>query len=77
MIICEAEFETPDPKNPDFSMTEVDYYAWIPYDMATPETPNHRLSLRKNLKTGEYELYRRLFQRRIISRKQITVEIQI
>jgi hypothetical protein len=74
MIICPAEFEQPDPKNPPYSMTEVDYYAWIPGYLATKEVPNHRLSLRKNLNTGEFELYRRFFNRFLISRKSLTME---
>lgn len=74
MIICPAEFEQPDPKTPGYSMTEIDYYAWIPSHLATKEIPNHRLSLRKNLNTGEFELYRRFFNRFLISRKGLTME---
>ncbi len=73
MIICPAEFEQPDPKTPGYSMTEVDYYSWIPSHMATKEIPNHRLSLRKNLKTGEFEAYRRYFNPLLISRKNVTM----
>lgn len=70
MIICEYEFERPDSENPDYSMCEVDYYAWIP---AGSGFPNHRLSLRKNLKTGEYEVYRHYVQTHVTSRKELTV----
>lgn len=50
-------------------MTENDYYAWIP---ATFKFPNHRLSLRKNLKTGEYEVFRHYFDRKLWSKKRLT-----
>jgi len=70
MIICEKDFEREDPNRPGYSLTEVDYYAWVP---AGSCMPNHRLSLRKNLKTGEWEVYRRFFQRSLISRGPVTV----
>jgi len=70
MIVCEYEFEQEDPKNPGYSMVEVDFYAWVPQGMGIS---NHRLSLRKNLKTGEYEVYRRFFRQQIISRVRVTV----
>jgi hypothetical protein len=70
MIICESEFERPDPNNPDYSLAEVDFYAWIP---ATCGFPNHRLSLRKNLKTGEYEVYRAYVEARLIARGPLMV----
>ena len=57
MIICEYGFDDEDSSNPGYSMLEVDYYAWIPSAMRKT-IPNHRLSLRKNLKTNEYEVYR-------------------
>jgi len=57
MIICEYGFEAEDSNNPGYSILEVDYYAWIPSAMRKT-MPNHRLSLRKNLKTNEYEVYR-------------------
>lgn len=55
MYICELRFDSPDPEDPSISHLEVDYYAWIP---PGGEVPNHRLSLRKNLVTGEFEIYR-------------------
>jgi len=70
VIVCESEFEHPDPDNPDYSMAEVDYYAWIP---AGSGFPNHRLSLRKNMKTREYEVYRYYVEQRLISRGALTV----
>ena len=60
MIICEYEFERPDPKNPQYSLVEVDIYGWIPRDFWS-EIRDHRLSLRKNLKTGKFELYRHYY----------------
>ena len=29
MIVCEYEFERPDPKNPSYSLVEVDIYGFI------------------------------------------------
>lgn len=63
MLICELMFDRPDQDNPKYSQHEVDYYAWIP---ANAQVPNHRLSLRKNLETGFFEVYRRFFQRRVV-----------
>jgi len=60
MIVCEYEFERPDPRNPSYSLVEVDFYSWIPREYWS-ETRNHRLSLRKNLKTGRFELYRHYY----------------
>lgn len=57
MYICETEFATADPSDTDYSMTEVDSYAFIP-DGKQNKVKNHRLSLRKNLKTGQFEVYR-------------------
>ena len=57
MIICEYEFERPDPRNPRYSLVEADIYGWIPEEF-WDEIRDHRLSLRKNLKTGRFELYR-------------------
>lgn len=62
MIICETEFQVPDPNDPEIALTEVDYYAWIP---PTPECPNHRLSLRFRFATGKYELYRKYVTTRV------------
>jgi hypothetical protein len=57
MIICEWDFNDPDPQNPNYSAYEVDYYMWIPGRGIN----DHRLSLRKNLKSGKYEVYRHFF----------------
>lgn len=72
MIICEAEFNQPDPKTPKYSMTEVDFYSHIPptAPLGTPfNMRNHRLSLRKNLETGQFEVYRCFMQRSLTSQK--------
>lgn len=53
MIICETEFEQPDPNDPEIALTEVDYYAWIPQ---AADVPNHRLSLRYRFATNQYEV---------------------
>lgn len=53
--ICEYEFIKPDGKNTDYAFVEIDIYHWIP---AGSDVENHRLTLLKNLKTGEYELHR-------------------
>ena len=60
MIVCEYEFDRPDPKNPQYSLVEVDIYGWLPREYWS-EARNHRLSLRKNLKTGKFELYRHYY----------------
>jgi len=60
MIVCEYEFDRPDPRNPSYSLVEVDIYGWIPRDFWS-EVRDHRLSLRKNLKTGKFELYRHYY----------------
>lgn len=73
MIICESEFRQPDPKNPKYAMREIDYYSHLPYDA---DFPQHRLSLRKNLETGEYEIYRRYSKTRLVSRKALTMITQ-
>jgi hypothetical protein len=70
MLICELTFDQPDPKNPDYSLEEVDYYAWIP---TNAQVPNHRLSLRKNLKTGFFEVYRHYAQRRVLIAPEVLV----
>ena len=56
LIICEYEFEKLNPKNPGYSLAEVEYYPRIPAGSALS---NHSLSLRKNLATGKFEMYRR------------------
>ena len=57
MNVCPREFDAPDPRDPSYSMTEIDFYAATPPRLHDP-MPNHRLSLRRNLVTGRYEVYR-------------------
>jgi|SRR5579872_1055576 len=52
--ICELEFDAPDPRDPRYSRAEVDRFGHVPG--AYPHL-QHRLSLRKNLITGEFEYY--------------------
>lgn len=65
MAICEYYFDHPDPKKPNYGSTEWDIYSWIP---AHPDIANHRLSIRKNLLTGEYEVYRHFIQQLLVKR---------
>jgi len=62
LLICEYEFNNSDPRNPSYSLCEVDYYAGICQDKQTVRTPNHRLSMRKNLKMGRFEVYRKYIE---------------
>lgn len=57
MIICETEFEAEDPKKKGYSANEIDFYVTIPPRLRK-RVKDHRLSLRKNLTTDQYELYR-------------------
>jgi len=74
MIICEYSFNQPDSKNPNYSFDEVDYYSWI---LSDSDFPNHRLSLRKNLITGEFEVYRRFQQKQIFSINGFTIDTNV
>ena len=59
IIICESEFDTEDGNHEGYSLAEIDIYAWIPWNKSKHSgIENHRLSMWKNLNTGEYELYR-------------------
>ena len=57
LIICQTQFDGEDPLSPSYSLHEVDYYGHVPYGKTAPEK-NHRLSLRKNLRNGQFEIYR-------------------
>lgn len=70
MIVCETDFERPDSKDPNYSQAEVDYYGHIPSDSGFSQ---HRLSLRKNLKTGNFEVYRAYAKSYLTSRKSLTI----
>ena len=54
MIVCSHDFLEPCPKNPRYADNEIDFYAWIPRG----DAKDHRLSLRKNITTGKFEVYR-------------------
>jgi hypothetical protein len=53
---------------------EWDFYQVILATMETERIPNHRLSLRRNKKTGRYEVYRHFHARRIIELKEAIIE---
>jgi hypothetical protein len=58
-FVCEFRFKQPDSDNPDYSMTERNVYVWIPKWVTQRfGIPNHRLTLRKNLRSGKFEVYR-------------------
>ena len=57
MIVCEYTFTREDPHDSNYSMREVDWYAYVPIKTRNG-VDNHRLTLRKNLVTEEYELCR-------------------
>ena len=57
-FVCEFEFEDEDINNPGYSMCEMDFYGWIPTSKQNKNMENHRLTLWKNLITGEYEVIR-------------------
>ena len=59
MYVCAIRFEEPDPDDPDYSLLEVQFYAWTARRSQRAEgIPEHGLYLRKNLKIGKYELVR-------------------
>jgi len=70
VYICEFSLYLLDPKNPDYAMAELDVYGWIPPGLGERD---HRLSIRKNVKTGKYEVYRRYNQAYIRSAHGLTV----
>lgn len=52
MIVCEGEFTTPDPKHPETSQHEVDFY----------QSGDHRLSLRLRYEPRQFEIYKRFYR---------------
>lgn len=54
MIICEESFKGVNPNNVKYANYEINFYAWIPVG----DVEDHRLSLRKNIDTREFEIYR-------------------
>lgn len=61
MFVCELNFDLPDRGRPGLSFHETDYYQWSG-DAGGVE--GHGLSLRKNLETGFFEVYRRFVEKR-------------
>jgi hypothetical protein len=66
MYVCEYGFLTPDPKDPTYSQLEIQFYAFIRIKNQNRTLPhwkylriNHRLFLRKNLDTGDFELVKK------------------
>lgn len=55
--LSEKEFDTPDSDNPRYSLPEYDFYGHLPARCLKEGEQNHRLSLRKDLKTGLYQIY--------------------
>jgi hypothetical protein len=58
-FVCGLRFKQPDPNDRTHSMTERNFYVWIPKS-ATQEfgIPNHRLTLRMHIRSGKFEVYR-------------------
>lgn len=54
VIVCSNDFLEPGPRNPHYADNEIDFYVRIPRG----DVKDHRLSLRKNLATGKFEVYR-------------------
>ena len=54
MVICEERFKNPDMSNPNYSMLEVDVWG----------SGDPRCTLRKNLKTQKYELYKYYYNKK-------------
>lgn len=57
--VCETFFVGKDTDNPNYSSEEFDFYVKI---AKNPEMRNHRLTLYKNMKTGNFEVYRQFMQ---------------
>lgn len=58
MIIDARDFEFENPIDKGYSMCEINYYTWISPAFIKMGIRNHRLSLRKNLKDGVFEVVR-------------------
>ena len=56
----EERFLKPDPRNPDYSLLEYDLYNYNGHELESLAT-RYRESIRKNLKTGKYEVFRHHF----------------
>ena len=63
IYVCGNEFTTPDGVTPNYSLVEIDLFAFIPAGYyqrkgITPQDePSFNLSLRKNLLTNHYEIF--------------------
>jgi hypothetical protein len=64
MIVCEYEvgFNYPDRDNPEYAFAEVDVFAQNPAARARGEKGNYRLSMRRNLAMGRWELFRSYYE---------------
>lgn len=60
MIICEKEvgFNYPDRDRPEYAHAEVDVFALNPVARSKGEDGDYRLSMRRSLSLGRWELYR-------------------
>jgi len=74
LIVCGLRFDRPDPNNPRYSLLEVDFYGNIPYAKLAEGMMPHRLSLRKNLEKGKFEVYRRYFLTGALGKEEVAFE---
>jgi hypothetical protein len=75
MIVCEKDFEQPDPKDAEHSLAEVDFYARILPNPSDPDWPrDHSLSMRKDLVTGLFEVYRTYIERAMTFKNCLVVD---
>lgn len=58
--ICESEFGTPDAKSPGYSHCEFDVYGHVSGKWHD-KVRRHRLTIRKNLSAGKFELVRHYY----------------
>lgn len=79
MPVCAMEMDDrgPNPDNPNYAWWEWDFYHGIPVEKETERTPNHRLSLRKNLKTGKFEVYRHYAERVIRPLENLVLDTSV
>ncbi len=70
LVFCEDEMYRPDREDPGYSQAEIDFYAWIPSGSGVQ---NHRLSVRMNLVSLEFEVYRAYAQAVVVSRRETTM----
>ena len=58
MFVCALRFKEPDPDSPGYSLLEVQFFSWTANRSDKSGVPEHGLYLRKNLRSGKYELVR-------------------